>query len=204
MQDFQAWMAQYWRYVIGLIGVCIVAFFIFRAAMRSYKRYYKRYHEQEAGIKHLLELKEKYQNLTTDVIADAPDDELLEGVALSYQLVLQKEEDMTAQFNKLPQEKQFIYVLDVFVQDKSVETFFRENGKELTEIIVPALEMLGMDEAAKKAEKVRLMFDENDDTTSISKNLIEQTEKYFEENEILTKIKLNTAKYIKENAEKFI
>lgn len=204
MSEFQAWFSQYWRYVIGLVGVCIVAFFVFRAAGRSYKRYYARYRKQEAEVKHLVAMKEKYQLLTEQTIADAPEDELLEGVALSYQLALQKHEDMTSEFNKLADEKKYAYALDVFAQDKSVKTFFKENGRELTEIIVPALEMIGASDTAKKAEKIRLMFDDTDETTSISQEFIAQTEKYVEDNEILTKIKLNAAKYIKENPQSFI
>ncbi|MCM1544836.1 MAG: hypothetical protein NC110_05990 [Ruminococcus sp.] len=204
MSAFQEWFSQYWRYVIGLIGVCIVAFFIFRAAARSYKRYYQRYRAQEAEIKHLTAMKEKYQHLTEQAIADASDEELLEGIALSYQLTLQKHENMTAEFSKLSEEKKHAYALDVFTQDKSVRIFFKENGRELTEIIVPALKMIGMDDTAEKAEKIRLMYDEKDDTTSISNEFIEQTENYIKNSEILTKIKLNAAKYIKENPQSFI
>lgn len=204
MSDFTSWFSQYWRYVAGLIGVCIVAFFIFRAASRSYKQYYKRYREQEKQIKHLVALKEKYQNLTESVIAEAPDDELLEGTAMSYQLVLQKEDDMTAQFNLMSDEKKYIYALDVFTQDKSLQVFFKENGSELTKIIIPAMKLIGLDEAANVADEIRLMYDETDETTSINQSKIEKAESYFENNSILTKIKLNAARYIKENATHFI
>ncbi len=200
MNEVQQWFSQYWRYVIGLVGVCIVAFFIFRAAVRSYKRYYTNYRKQESDIKRLLALKEKYKTLTEEVIQSAPDDELLEGVALKLQLELQKHDDMTTEFEKLSEEKKRLYALDVFVQDKSLKTFFRENGRELTEIIIPALEMIGLDEAAQKSERIRLMYDEKDETTSISEKIIEHTENYFETNDILTKIKLQAAKYIKDHS----
>lgn len=201
MNDFMAWFEQYWLYAVGLVIVCVAAFFVFRAAARSYKRYYSRYREQEAEIKRLLALKEKYQTLTKQVIFDAPDGELLEGAALSYQLALQKEDDISEAFSLFSKEKQFVYALDVFTQDKSVRTFFKENGRELTEIIVPALEAIGMSEEAHRAEKIRIMFDETDETTSISENEIEQTEAFFETNDVLTKIKLNAAEYIRKNAE---
>ncbi|MGN0468817.1 MAG: hypothetical protein ACI4GY_08850 [Acutalibacteraceae bacterium] len=204
MESFMQWLKQYWIYVIVLVAVCIGAAFVFRAAIKAYKRYYARYRKEEAEIKHLVELKEKFGNLTAETIENADEEELLEGTALSYQLKLQKFDDMSGEFAKLCDEKKYVYALDVFVSDKSLETFFKENGRELTEIIVPAIRAIGLDEAAKQAEKIRIMFDEKDETTSINKAQIENSEKYFNDNDILTKIKHEAAKYIKENAPKLV
>lgn len=204
MESFKQWLSQYPGYAIGLVAVCIAAFFIFRAAGRSYKRYYQRYRSEEANIKHLLELKEKFADLTENVIKDADDSELLEGVALSYQLKLQKFQNMEEEFAKLSFEQQYVYALDVFTQEKCVKDFFKENGKELTEIILPAFCMIGLEKEAKEAKKLKLMFDESDETTSVNEKTIESVEKFFEENDVLTKVKQCAAKYIKENAEKFV
>ncbi|MGN1418266.1 MAG: hypothetical protein ACI4W6_02950 [Acutalibacteraceae bacterium] len=204
MESFMEWFRQYWVYVIVLVAVCIGAAFVFRAAIKAYKRYYARYRKEEAEIKHLVALKEKYGELTAETIENADEEELLEGVALSFQLKLQKFDDMSAEFAKLCDEKKYVYALDVFVSDKSVETFFKENGRELTEIIVPALRAIGLEQAADQAEKIRIMFDETDETTSINKAQIEKAEEYFRNNDILTKIKHKAAEYIKENARKLI
>lgn len=204
MEGIKDWFSQYWAYAIGLVVVCVAAAFIVSKAVKSYKRYYKNYREQESKIKHLVALKEKYGNLTEDTIKNADENELLEGVALSFQLKLQKSETMDDDFEKLEKEKQYIYALDVLVSDKKLEEFFRQNGRQLTERIVPALKMIGLEKEAAQAEKIRIMFDEKDETTSINKSQIENSEKYFEDNDVLTKIKHEGGKYIKENPQRFV
>lgn len=204
MENIKEWFVQYKWYAVGLVFVLIVFALVLRMAAKAYKKHYANFRKEEANIKHLLALKEKYKNLTEEAIADGSEDELLEGVALSYQLALQKADDMSARFAELSKEKQYIYALDVFVSDKSVRTFFKENGRELTEIIVPALKLIGLEAEAKEAEKIRIMFDETDETTSMSEKTIETVEAYFTENNVLTKIKQAGAKYIKDNSAEFI
>lgn len=204
MQGIQEWFSQYWMYALGVVGALIVFLIVLKMASKSYKRYYKNYHAQEKEIKRLIELKGKYKDLTAEAIAQAEKEELLEGAALSYQLKLQKEEDMEKAFSLLEKEKQYIYALDVFVSEKSVSDFFRENGKILTEITVPALNLIGLYSVAEETEKMRLMFDETDETTSISQKEIQRIEELFKAEEILTKIKHKAAEYIKENPELFI
>ena len=204
MENIKEWFVQYKWYAMGLVFVLIVFAFVLRMAAKAYKKHYANFRKEEANIKHLLALKEKYKNLTEEAIADGSEDELLEGVALSYQLALQKADDMSARFAEFSKEKQYIYALDVFVSDKSVRTFFKENGRELTEIIVPALKLIGLEAEAKEAEKIRIMFDETDETTSMSEKTIETVEAYFTENNVLTKIKQAGAKYIKNNPAEFV
>ncbi len=204
MENFLQWLTEYKWYAVGLVFVLVVFALIVRMAAKAYRRHYEDFRKEEANIKHLLELKEKYENLTKEVIMNADDDELLEGTALSYQLVLQKADDMSGEFKKMKKEQQFIYALDVFVSDKSPQIFFRENGRELTEIIIPALELIGLFEEAAEAEKLRIMFDEKDETTSINEKIISDVEEYFDKGDVLTKIKHCGAKYIKKNAEMFV
>lgn len=204
MNSVSQWFSQYWMYALGFVAAVVAFAVVLKMAVKAYKSYYNRYRTEEREIKRLLGLKERYGVLTEEAIANGDENELLEGVALSYQLKLQKSDDMTAQFNKLNDEKKYIYALDVFVSDGNVKTFFSENGKELTGIIVPALHMIGLDETAKTIETLRLMYDEKDETVNFDPKLIEQTQKYIVDNEILTKIKLNGAKYIKEHPGLFL
>lgn len=198
------WFKEYWAFALGLVAVLICAFFVFRAAGKSYKRYYSRYRQQEAEIKRLLALKEKYAVLTKETLENADESELLEGTALSCQLVLQKCENMEAAFAALSKEKQYIYALDVFVSDASVQTFYKENGAQLTKIAADALAAIGLEEAAGKARKIERMYDETDETTSVSQSEIDKTEKWFAQHDILTNIKLYGARYIKEHYECFV
>ena len=92
------WFREYWTYALGFVGVCIFAFFIFRAAAKAYSAHKKSYKAEEAYITRLKALKEKYVPLTKKTIENAPDGELLEGAALGIQIFLQKQEDMEAEF----------------------------------------------------------------------------------------------------------
>ena len=204
MDAFVTWLKENWAFALGFVAVCIAAFFVFKAAGKAYRRYYERYKKEEENIKRLLCLKERYKDLTEDVIRLADSGELLEGVALSYQLKLQKKENMEEAFSLLSDEKQYVYALDVFCQDKKAETFFAENGKELVNIIVPAFRMINLSEEAEKLETVRRMFDENDESTSYSLRAIEETDKYFESRDLLIRIKESSAEYIKENPGLFV
>ena len=204
MSAVSQWFSQYWMYALGVPLAIAVFAVVLKMAVKSYKSYYKRYRSEEKEITRLLGLKEKYGELTAEAIGSGDENELLEGVALSYQLKLQKSEHMVDDFNQLGDEKKYIYALDVFVSDGDVKTFFSENGKELTEIIVPAFKMIGLSEEAGKINNLRLMYDEKDETVNFDPNVIKNVQQYIVDNGILTKIKLNGAKYIKENADLFL
>ena len=122
------WFEQYWYLAVIFVVVCIIAAVIFYFAGRSYKAYRTSYKNQEAEIKRLIALKERFVPLSEKAILESDNAETLEGTALSYQLYLQKQEDMEKEFALLSEAKRYIYILDVFVQDKSVADFFRENG----------------------------------------------------------------------------
>lgn len=199
-----AWFKEYGYLAVIFVVVCIIAAVIFYFAARSYKRYRASYKKEEAEIKRLLALKEKYVPLTQKAIEESDESETLEGVALSYQLFLQKKENMEEEFSDLSEEKRLIYILDVFVQDGSVNEFFTQNGDILRMEITKALLLIGMDDFAGKIEKVRKMFDNNDALVSWSKEEIDNLQLYVEENDILTKIKLKGAEYIKNNSQLFV
>lgn len=198
------WFKEYWYLAVIFVVVCIIAAVIFYFAGRSYKAYRTSYKNQEAEIKRLIALKEKYVPLTEKAILEGDSLEVLEGTALSYQLYLQKQEDMEKEFALLSEEKRYIYILDVFVQDKSVGDFFRENGDILRMEITKALELIGMTDFALRIEKIRKMFDDEDETTSFSEAEIEKLQNFVDENGILTKIKLQSAEYIRSNSQLFV
>lgn len=150
-------------------------------------------------MKRLLALKEKYMNFTEETLATADEAEILEGVALSYQLRLQKEENPEKAFECMNEEKQNLYVLDVFCADADVKTFFSENGKIVKDRIIPALSMIGMDEFSLRLKEIYDMYDETNEDISYSENKITQINALAEADDILRKIKAEGAKYIKNN-----
>lgn len=198
------WFEQYWYLAVIFVVVCIIASVIFYFAGKSYKSYRTSYKNQEAEIKRLTALKERFVPLTEKAILESDSTETLEGTALSYQLFLQKQENMEKEFALLSQAKRYIYILDVFVQEKSIGDFFRENGDILRMEITKALEFIGMKEFAEKIEKIRKMFDNDDETVSYNESEIEKMQAFIDENEVLTKIKLESAEYIKGNFQLFV
>lgn len=193
------WLSNYGYLLIVLVAVLAVFIVVLNFAARAYSKHMKSYKAEEAEIKRLTALKEKYKSLDENTIKNAPDEEVLEGVALIYQLFLQKKENMEEEFLRLPKEIQSIYVLDVFVSDGGVKAFFSENTDILRCRIVPALKLIGMNDEAEKVEKIRRMYDETDLEASLSEKEIEETDKILLEADILSRIKLQGAEYIKEN-----
>ncbi len=193
------WLSQHGYLLLVLAGVCVGAAVIFYFAVRAYSKHNALYRAQEAEMKRLLALKEKYMNFTQETLSSADENELLEGVALSYQLRLQKDETPEKAFELMNEEKQKLYVLDVFCADGDVRVFFSENGKIVKDRIIPALSMIGMEDFSDKLKDVYDMYDEANEEISFSENKIEKMNAFIRDNDILSKIKSAGAKYIKNN-----
>ena len=198
------WFKEYWYLTAIFVVVCIIAAVIFYFAGKSYKSYRTSYRNQEEEIKRLTALKGRFVPLTVEGVEKSDSAETLEGVALSYQLYLQKQEDMEKEFSLLSKEKRYAYILDVFVQDKSIGDFFRQNGDILRSEITEAFVLIGMNDFAGKIEKIRKMYDPEDEVTSLDKNEIDTLQKYVDDNSVYEEIKLNAAEYIKANSQLFV
>lgn len=204
MDNVIAWFRDYWPYAVALVVVAVGASFVFRKAAKAYKEHQKRFHAEEAQMRRLVELKKTYYPLTEAAVAAAPAEELLEGTALSIQIPLQKQDDPERAFAALPEAQQLIYVLDVFVSDGKAETFFKESSALLSSRLLPALELIGLHDADDLMTKLCTMFDENDETTSLDWKKVQSADKAFEVMDLLTKIKLYSAEYIRSNPLQFI
>ena len=193
------WLSQYGYLILVFFAVLAIFIVVLNFAAKAYSKHMKSYKAEEAEIKRLTALKEKYKDLSEEAIGSAPDEELLEGVALIYQLFLQKKDNVEEEFLKLSSEIQSIYVLDVFVADGGVEEFFTANTNILRMRLVPALALIGLNEDAKRLSTISRMYDEDDYEASFSRKKLEDADKFFRDSDILSRIKLHSAKYIKEN-----
>ncbi len=193
------WLSQYGYLILVFFAVLAIFIVVLNFAAKAYSKHMKSFKAEEAEIKRLTALKEKYKDLSEEAISSAPDEELLEGVALIYQLFLQKKDNVEEEFLKLSSEIQSIYVLDVFVADGGVEEFFTANTNILRMRLVPALELIGLNEDANRLSAISRMYDEDDYEASFSRKKLEDADKFFRDSDILSRIKLNSAKYIKEN-----
>ena len=193
------WFSQY-GYLIGVFALVSVVFIIvLNKAAKAYTSHFNTVNEQKKQLEYMTNLKNKYRNITAEELSDCSEEEILEGFALLTQVEMQKNDDMEAFFATLPKIKQFIYVLDVFVQDESAEMFFSQNGEILTDIILDALGAIGMKDFAEELFEIAKMYNKDDESVSFNKNAIEIFDKTLNEKGILRDIKVNSAKYIKEN-----
>lgn len=193
------WLSQY-GYLIAVFVVVLIAFvFVFMKAVEAYSKHNKTYKNQENELKRLTALKNKYKDASNEDLATFDENEILEGTALVYQVALQKCDDMEKAFLSLNKKMQYVYTLDVFVQDASVGEFFSQNSDILTSIICDALNAIGMKDFSNDVFQVAKMYDNSNEDVSFSKVAIEDFDKKMQQGDFLTKIKLNGAKYIKEN-----
>ena len=192
------WFSEH-GYLIGVFVLVVVLFIIvLNKAAKAYGKHFNTINEQKKQLEYLTALKNKYRNITAQELDECSETEILEGFALLTQIEMQKSEDMEEFFRTLPKIKQYIYVLDVFVSDGSAEVFFSQNGEILTDIILDALRFIGMDSFACELTSVANMYDKDDESISFDKKLIENFDKTLNDSDILTQIKVNSAKYIKE------
>ncbi|MBR2418234.1 MAG: hypothetical protein IKB12_06340, partial [Clostridia bacterium] len=65
----------------------------------------------------------------------------------------------------------------------------------------PALQLIGLSEDAKLVNEISRMYDDNDIEASLSEKRIEEIDKIIRKSNLLSRIKLEGAKYIKKNIE---
>ncbi len=193
------WFSEH-GYLIGVFALVVIVFIVvLNRAAKAYSKHYNTLNEQKKLLEHMTALKNKYKNITAEELALCSDDEILEGFAVVYQAEIQKCDDMEAYFSTLPKEKQYVYVLDVFVGDESAEAFYSHNGEILTDIIIDAIKAIGMNDFADKLYEIQKMYDKDDESASFDTKKIENFDKTLNESDVLTQIKVNSAKYIREN-----
>lgn len=110
--------------------------------------------------------------------------------------------DSEKAFLTFNEEIQNLYVLEVLIEDETVKEFFGQSDMLLTSRIVPALEMIGMSDFAQMILPVCKMYDKDDETTSLDVKVIERLDEFVLRENILGKIKLSSAEYIRLNADR--
>ncbi len=195
------WLSQYGYLLIVFVVVLIVAAVIFYFAVRAVSNHNRDFKAQESEMRRLLALKEKYMYFTEDTLEENDEKELLEGVALSYQIRLQRQENPEKAYDELNDEKKYVYVLDVFCADGDVRTFFSQNGEIVKDKILPALESIGMEDFSARLKVVYDMYDNSNEEVSYSEEILQEMNNYISENDVLTEVKVAGAKYIKSNYE---
>lgn len=193
------------QYIVLIIAVTVFAVFGIYKAVTSSAEHNRLYRQEEEKIKRLKFLKDKFSVLTAETVASSEDSDLLEGIALRCQLMLQKKDDMDGAFSVLSLPVQYIYTLDIFVSEVGKPTdFFKNNGKPLTDLLLPALSAIGCENESRLLSPLKEMYDEDREDVSLDREKAALTDKKFEEVYDSSEVKLKAAKYIRDRAEEII
>lgn len=197
-------MEWYHWLILALLTVAVVLAWM--KALKAGKKRRERLKAETERLKRESELRRDFKVLTAELLKDTPDERLLAGVAMSIQLPLEKEADMTVPFKELPREKQYIYTLEYFFEDceKSLSNFLRCNGQPLIGLAPEALRAVGLDEAAATVSEMLPMLDDNDEETSFDSEKCERLDAEFAKIYNPQALLAAAADYIKKNQNIFI
>ncbi len=194
-----------WYYWLILAAAIILAIFAWIKAMGASRAHRERLKKEAAIWKRDYDLRQNFSVLTEDKIKETEETELLHGVAMNIQIMLEKQRDMSEAFNEMPEEKKFIYALEYFDEDvkTSLSTFFKNNGAPLVPVIPNAIKAISAQKYIPFIEAVYDMYDENSEV-SINYNIVEKTDVQFAEAYDSAELCRLCAKYIVNNKEIFL
>ncbi len=194
-----------WYYWVILSVAIILAVILWIKALKSGKERRERLKKEAAIWKRDYDLREKYTVLTEEKLKSAEETELLHGVAMNIQVVLEKATDMTESFNALPNEKKFIYALEYFDEDakKGLSAFFKNNGEPLISIVPDALNAIGAGKYVDSYATLLPMYDP-DSEVSVDYAVIGRVDEEFSEIYNSDELCRMSAKYILKNKEIFL
>lgn len=169
-----------WYYWLILLIAIILLFFAWSKALKTSKARRERLKKEAAIWKRDYELREKFAVLTADKIKETEETELLHGVAMNIQVMLENEVDMAKKFEELPDEKKYIYTLEYFDEDaqKSLSSFFKNNGAPLVPVVPDALTAIGCDKYISIITPLMEMYDP-DSEVSVDNGIIAKADEEF-------------------------
>ena len=194
-----------WYYWAILLVAIIIAIFAWVKALKAGKERRERLKKEAAIWKRDYELREKFTVLTEEKLNSTEETELLHGVAMNIQAMIEKSTDMTESFNALPNEKKYIYVLEYFDEDakKALSTFFKNNGDPLISVVPDALNAIGENKYIEHYGKLLPMYDP-DSEVSIDYGIISKVDEEFSSIYDSDKLCRSSAKYILKNKNIFL
>lgn len=195
------WISNNWYIAAALFVLLIVAFFALSKVSAGHNKLIE---GREKRLKKLHELRNGFENMTEDAFDSVEDEYLIDGVALHYQLRLQKADDMNEAFLHLPEAAKNVYALNIFYFEGGVlSNFYRDNGEPLSPVLADALGEIGEVELSGIARQLQPMFDDENESVSIDykfiKTLDEKAAMVYNESEF----RLKAAVYIRRNKTAF-
>lgn len=198
-------LTTYWYLWLALAALLVLSVFVWGKAMKASRRRSEQVAKEIKAIEKERHLRETYNTLTDEVIENADEDELLEGISTFVQIRVEKCSDINAEFKKFPAEFREMYALNFFCEDSAVSlsSFFRNNGEPLLSLAVPALKRIGANKSADLAREQFAMFDDKNENVSYDSKRIEETDRAFSELDEAKVLRRTAADYIKKNKKSF-
>ena len=194
-----------WYYWVILLVAVIIAIFAWSKALKSGKERREKMKKEAAVWKRDYELREKFTILTEEKLNSTEETELLHGVGMNIQVMLEKASDMTEGFNALPDAKKYAYALEYFDEDakKGLSTFFKNNGEPLLSIVPDALNAIGAGKYIEHYATLLPMYDP-DSEVSIDYSIIGKADEEFAAIYNSDELLRLSAKYILKNKDIFL
>ncbi len=208
MKDLFDYLAQNPLWAVILIVLFVLTVVMIILASRSGKKRDAQREKIIAKLEKDKAIRNEYRILTPESF-DADDEKLLFGVAANIQLALEKENDMTAAFDALPEYKKYIYALNYVFEDSEyikLSSFFRCNGQPLTGTAAKAVKDVTGGRLYEIFEPMYNMFDDDNEDVSFDAVKINELDEKFrllmenDKDEILAKI----GDYIKANKDNLL
>lgn len=199
-------LTTYWYLYLALAALIVLSVFVWGKAMKASRRHREQVEKEIKAIEKERHLRETYNTLTDEVIENANEDELLEGISTFVQMRVEKSADINAEFAKFSEDFREMYALNFFCEDidVSLSSFFRNNGEPLVSLAVPALRRIGADKSANIVNEQFKMFDERNESVSYDVKRIEELDRKFAELDEAKVLRRTAADYIKKNQQAFI
>lgn len=199
-------LTTYWYLYLALAALIVLSVFVWGKAMKASRRHREQVEKEIKAIEKERHLRETYNTLTDEVIENADEDELLEGISTFVQMRVEKSADINAEFAKFSEDFREMYALNFFCEDidVSLSSFFRNNGEPLVSLAVPALRRIGADKSANIVNEQFKMFDERNESVSYDVKRIEELDRKFAELDEAKVLRRTAADYIKKNQQAFI
>lgn len=181
LRDMLQAFGQYKLLTVLLILAVVLAVFMVTIASRAVRRHNRardailqRYKQEDL-------LRRKYAVLTPDLVQSADARELLQGVGLCLQRELENEKDMNAAFSALSEPRQSVYALYYLLCEdcNTLSEFFRAYGQPMTGASLRAAQAVFPEQALNIFTTAYKMFDESDETTSCTKDSVQNVDQAF-------------------------
>ena len=157
-----------------VLAVALLCLFLWVMAMRSARRRRGERDALIAALEYEKALRTQFKTVTQQQLIDTPPERLVEGLCCGIQAALEKEPDMQAAYDTLPQPRRLVYALGYVLQDgrEALSEFFRRNGQPLTRAALEAAWCLVGGEYAEIFQREYDAFDESNERVSLVKEAI--------------------------------